>query len=1320
MIQWMRFLISLLCSTSLLAERPSRHALFAKLEPDSASPDNQTNQTVPVRISDEDGDTDRCPQEEALKTVLEVLGLEELEDVRNMKGVNWEGCKVVRISFHAYPLFGNLDDQFRELPDLEVLHLADTKVNGELAVLKYNTELKWLDLRKTRVSGNFNDLQNATYLRHLDVSGTSVSGDLMAVANATRLRYLRVSGTSVSGDLSAVANATYLHHLDVSGTSVSGDLMAVTNAKGLDGLDVSGTSVSGDLMAVANATRLRYLRVSGTSVSGDLSAVANATYLHHLDVSGTSVSGDLRAVANMSLWYLDVSGTHVSGDLMAVTNAKGLDRLDVSGTSVSGDLMAVTNAKGLDHLDVSGTSVWGDLMAVTNAKGLEHLDVSGTSVSGDLRAVANAMKLQHLDVSGTSVFGDLRAMANSKKIQHLDVSKTKISGVLLGWKEIRKLDVSRTQVQIFGPFLEDFWPMDGQGSWKCPFPLLTSFVVSGTPLSTTVERLLRPFLGCRALQDIKAAKCDLTGAIPSTLKVGSQGSIGNHTQWPLSQVLRVLDLGSNLVTRVEALPAKCEAVVLAENPSIDFTAGVLKKAINDKVFVDLQNVRFVNTYEANDVLDTGVVEWTDKRTVVNQQSGFACFNLFNTSIQISPEKFAPERLCACSPGWIGFGAQCEKCDRDSFSDAFSSEKCTPCPPGSTALVGATSIEDCECKAGKLYNSTGLWRCGCHKGLAYLDGTCAHCSDLHLSCPEPGSDARSAKPMAGYIRLGKEAHAFKCLEPDSRCNATYAESDAPTASNDTQDVGTTDYNYCSKGYKGTMCMECEANYFATRKACEKCADATTYSIALIIVVGITMVLAAVCVGIWLWMRRSTQAEVQLKEQLKAQVPILLQLCQLWAVLAPKNATKGAFWEVPYVEALQLSVGSFKSAFNLLNLQCRFDGRMVRFLFASIAPVFPLAVILCCLLLEFVKPGFGIMAGLQALTLLYIGGAYSTSSLSSCQEVDGDGEKLPENFIFRESMPYIFCHQEIQESDLRNFVDKFAVFCVMCYAIVIPCCLLYLYGKQHVALQVGRTTTVAGQQQGDLTLCLSEVLGSTQKTSQKDQDTRRLVAATAGYISVLYHGRVQVRVVGGTVFVKRLGECRDSELNLEAELLSFIHGEDVKLRERQLKCRSLSEMLMERVILEEIAPTDRIMFGMKHLLVKYSLCRNVWMEIVQKLVAMLLVSVVETEKALQFSLGITLTMAATSAMVQPYAQPQANRLHFCSFMCLALAAASFHYGFAWPACAALAVPFMVTAAQALKPDNSESLALRLWEELEPQMEKLQCGEPVEIVAETYNFR
>ena len=42
----------------------------------------------------------------------------------------------------------------------------------------------------------------------------------------------------------------------------------------------------------------------------------------------------------------------------------------------------------------------------------------------------------------------------------------------------------------------------------------------------------------------------------------------------------------------------------------------------------------------------------------------------------------------------------------------------------------------------------------------------------------------------------------------------------------------------------------------------------------------------------------------------------------------------------------------------------DGSMVRFVSALLAPVVPLAVMLCCMLLEFRRPGAGISAGLQA--------------------------------------------------------------------------------------------------------------------------------------------------------------------------------------------------------------------------------------------------------------------------------------------------------------------------------------------------------------------
>ena len=57
---------------------------------------------------------------------------------------------------------------------------------------------------------------------------------------------------------------------------------------------------------------------------------------------------------------------------------------------------------------------------------------------------------------------------------------------------------------------------------------------------------------------------------------------------------------------------------------------------------------------------------------------------------------------------------------------------------------------------------------------------------------------------------------------------------------------------------------------------------------------------------------------------------------------------------------------------------------------------------------------------------------------------------------------------------------------------------------------------------------------------------------------------------------------------------------------------------------------------------------------------------------------------------------NTLHSCSFLCLAVSAASFAYRWVWPARAALAIPFLLSAAQGLKPDSPESLAVRLWEE------------------------
>ena len=50
---------------------------------------------------------------------------------------------------------------------------------------------------------------------------------------------------------------------------------------------------------------------------------------------------------------------------------------------------------------------------------------------------------------------------------------------------------------------------------------------------------------------------------------------------------------------------------------------------------------------------------------------------------------------------------------------------------------------------------------------------------------------------------------------------------------------------------------------------------------------------------------------------------------------------------------------------------------------------------------------------------------------------------------------------EESQLKTYADVVGFSSVFCYAIVIPLCLLYLYGKQHIVLRASRTTVVAWQ-------------------------------------------------------------------------------------------------------------------------------------------------------------------------------------------------------------------------------------------------------------------
>ena len=309
----------------------------------------------------------------------------------------------------------------------------------------------------------------------------------------------------------------------------------------------------------------------------------------------------------------------------------------------------------------------------------------------------------------------------------------------------------------------------------------------------------------------------------------------------------------------------------------------------------------------------------------------------------------------------GSGAQCQKCPQDSFTENYSCSECEKCPPGSKAPAGATSRSSCVCDVGVLYSSKGSWtllynmalsrekpfslaiwshaicnrpffyfkeafdmllmlwsprKCGCPEHEALLEDICVKCVERGLDCSLPGSDVLSARPLPGFTRLYKETRAFKCLAPDTRCNANSANLDAHivlyncivcivcivvyfcslvwkiqktneqpnqvTTAGSTKDVYQGYNPSCAEGYTGVMCMECAPKYFATRSRCRRCQNATAFRNGALMILGsLVLVLVAIGVGIWLWIRRMRSQKgpgplIALREQLKVQAPILLQL------------------------------------------------------------------------------------------------------------------------------------------------------------------------------------------------------------------------------------------------------------------------------------------------------------------------------------------------------------------------------------------------------------------------------------------------------------
>eukprot|EP00439_Symbiodinium_sp_Y106_P028524 s4933_g3.t1 len=1198
-------------------------------------------------------------------------------------------------------------DEVRHEPSEASLHLdaevSDLTACPDAALLRTTFQKLGLDLRDFPGSHcGWHAVQcdsDRCRVKSLDLSGWNLTGELPAeIGGLAELENLDLGeNRKLRGDLSVLAKLLHLKMLILTTTQIGGDLGCLSRMEQMRVLELEDTPMDGTLEALRNMHHLTHLRLGDTRIGGDLVPLAPMELMEVLSLGDTQIQGTLEALAKMTrMTHLYLYNTRIGGDLVLLDAMHNMQVLSLGDTHIQGTLEALANMHDMIQLWLKNTRIGGELGSLQAIVHLQELLLQGTRVSGSLDVLTEFAYLEEADLASTAVTGGLTRhwCGQLKNLRRLNLAASKADFLPRGddLSELRRL---------VGDLLND-----------CKLlPALAQLDVSGCPTKGDVMDLILLLAACKSLAKVAASHANLTGDMldPTRLDVELNGRIFGRLFVPLAGALQAMDLSGNRIRRVEALNAHSMLSLADNDGPVDIAHGLLRKAMEDGIRLDLTDVALVDTTEARELIARGWLNATERLTTTDAARGFACYGLPSAILLVTPSRFLPDLLCGCQAGWHGTSTDCQICSEDQYNPTFNRSDCHKCPSGSgtRGLKGSDSLQSCQCEVGRIHGDS--CQCDAHEALHYpsevLHGQCLDCSDLKLDCEDPGSLATTAPPTLGHARLYPGAPtARKCLDPaEERCNASANGSE----------LG------CVPGYEGPLCATCADKYRSQGRRCKKCEEgyeAARWPMAL---AAATVAAGGFAFFAW-WRSHTAEApaaatpatptpHAALFPLLLAQGPVLLQFLQLWGVLVALSKKTGETtqtWDQEYVQWLQLTAGGLRDA---LSLECEY-GRNARLACALLGPVLPLLLLIPCALLEAFWRGRGVSTALQVLSLAFIGGASSCAGLLRCQELDGGGEPLGEEHAFRSLLPHLKCSE-------APWVAAIGWGCAVGYGICVPACMVGLMAKQQWSLAASRRIAHSSAEHGETTKLRMVPLQASSEDS-KEMSSRLQLAAAVAYCAVFFRGSVQIKSADGCLVLQPgAGRSASDEVEFDADnILST--ALDNKADADLQRWQAITRMLKERCIIEKAAPSDRFLAGAKELFFKYANCQSIWVEVALKLVVVGIVAAVNSFQ-LMFALSFTLGTSIVLGTLKPYRQRQVNDLQCFCFLCLSVAAAGFAFDLLWLTRLALVAPVVTAATQTLRPDCRESLSLRLFEAASAQWLDLQQGGAVQLNVETLSF-
>ncbi|KAI8893392.1 hypothetical protein BC833DRAFT_298443 [Globomyces pollinis-pini] len=217
---------------------------------------------------------------------------------------NLTGSTIKKILLNKNKYVGNIPASFATLDSLEVINLAELKLEGDLTTFFGNLQsIQSIDLHGNNFKGTLSNLSQLENLISLDLHDNLFTGNIPSAIGSNDIQTIDLSSNQLTGIIpSSLSNKNSLRYLDLSNNKLTGTIPSNLGGTALNLLDLSSNTLIGPIPnSISQLSNLTFLDLSDNNLSGTIPDLSLLDRLEALILSKNSLTGEYPSYFNTKL-----------------------------------------------------------------------------------------------------------------------------------------------------------------------------------------------------------------------------------------------------------------------------------------------------------------------------------------------------------------------------------------------------------------------------------------------------------------------------------------------------------------------------------------------------------------------------------------------------------------------------------------------------------------------------------------------------------------------------------------------------------------------------------------------------------------------------------------------------------------------------------------------------------------------------------------------------------------------------------------------------------------------------------------------------------